>query len=1684
MKQLVISVLAVSLALLVAPAVQAQTSDRDGHRLVSEWKEYDDVCKKDKPKDELRILATIKEKALALGYAFDYFDAGSRYVEVRGRINWKDWEAAEASWVSELQEHGAPIAVSLGMRSWSMQRRRDYIREHEPELRNSHNKSFYPKYLRGYHDYSKALVALLSNDYEFLLWYLFYEDERQCSDIVSYYGGAYPCAALVEYHTTEDKSAFAEKYKGRAVSLLARGDILADRFTKLLRADCSDQKEFISLRDDCAALAAEVRHLRGDEAKLLPKCSACDNVLDQLSEKSIDVSADDREVIIGLRNLSSVRLEIKSGKSVLFAKRLVNGKGSLYVKDTIRVPVPVLDDGEYDFVCTSGSVRGSCLFSKSTLSIAVKKDADGFATYVADYKTGEPVGQCSIDLCRNRKAVATADLNIIDGYVRLPSSMQQKIRPDDGSYTLRARAVTVTGRKRTSFDSFVSPSFPSVVNVKDESRPSCILLTDKGAYRPGETVKFKAILYKGIRRYDLLPEGSEVSLRFIDAENREIAAHDLTTNEFGSVAGEFLVPSGLKGGTFCINVLFKRSVCGSTGVTVDEFILPSFDLSWDEDKTLVFPGDEFIVSGRLMNYSGHPMVPEQAVYEFSSAVSSGSGTLELDENGCFSIAMKAVKAFDSFNVKVEVTDRTGQTREFSCWRSVQSRLRLDLKHVDPANAKVNFSGMDRYRSASVVDGQYADFRCTAGPYPSLKMEYSLRRGEKMLASGILPELPDLHLDLSKYPSAMFELEVKASAVSQDGTLYSDSKIINLAKVDLDDCVLPFDAKAFFREVPCQDGVAVQVGSSDGPVWAVAESFVEGNRLVDARMLRLTGEGGTPGSLGLVEFKAPESGHGDLSVKVQFFKDSALYDYSCSRNFPDTRNDLPLSFVHLADKAAPSSWCTVQIHTEPGVECAASVFDLSSEQIKPNRWRMVEPARLEPEKVYYSDFPGGSGVSARGYDMEYCMVGSSKPVLFKSVAANAAMVDHRAVSEDEMDSPAPSAIRSDFATSLAWEPFLHSDADGDVEFRFKTSDRLSTYVVQLFAHDANMRNSVLRREMLVTVPVKVDMIPPQILYQGDCYSARVSLSNAGIQPIDGSVELAFYDGTERDASKLLSRSRRLITIPARGSVPFNSPLDIPQIDTLGIFVQFSPASAGAASDAMFVTVPVRPACQSLTEAHSSVLRPGDDRSALIDELRSRFVNVPGENVTIREISIRQMLAETLPTVVKPSCDNVLAQADAFLSATILKALGHDACGDAVMQEIILKIRSCRKSDGGYAWFETMSSSPAITAALLLHRAQAPGLMTDEETESAVRYLDASFFEHERRLPWCGMLSLEQYLHVRAMYASVPFSPSGVKSADMREFKKSVREYLTPRTERGLSGDVYAKARRLSTLRALEQSADGMALAGSWGLNVFVSQRLSSSLRADLESLLQYAVPHRCGGVYFPNLVMPFRGLLESELSAHVMMCGLLDQSGHFDMAEGIRYWMMLQKETQQWGDDPSFVSALACVFHGSEHTLDTRVVALSADFVKPFREIQASGNGFTVERHYFIGNREIRSGDHVAVGERIRAEYRIWNEENRSFVRLCAPRPASMQPVDQLSGRYGWMARPLRAGGWFSFSPQGYRSVHADRTEYWFDSYPEDKTTVTEEFYVTQEGEFVCPAVEVESLYAPHYRANDKIHYIC
>jgi hypothetical protein len=590
-------------------------------------------------------------------------------------------------------------------------------------------------------------------------------------------------------------------------------------------------------------------------------------------------------------------------------------------------------------------------------------------------------------------------------------------------------------------------------------------------------------------------------------------------------------------------------------------------------------------------------------------------------------------------------------------------------------------------------------------------------------------------------------------------------------------------------------------------------------------------------------------------------------------------------------------------------------------------------------------------------------------------------------------------------------------------------------------------------MIVSLPVKVSILEPRYLYVGDVYNAAVTVSSVADEDISGTLSLQ-VNGKEDSVP---------VTVPSGKTVTRYFPVEAAG-ESLTLTAIFRAAEF---SDAVRVHVPVYEASQTLTEAHSAVLLAGMSYEALLRDLRSRFVNVPGSQASLRDITVLDMVKDAIPSHVEPRNNDVLSLSEAWYVQLMADRLSGTVSSSVIAgpdrQSLLEQVLACRNADGGFAWFEGMPSNAVITAVLLERFAKLRdrGFEVPDMT-ATVKYLDKNQFGDVQPY-WYGWLSDAQYVYVRAMYAGIPFTEQAVSAAQKKrfsQFTKDVKSNLVPSKKdgRGLQGRILAKARRLLTLRNLLDRDGGLALAKAWGISLGTRSKLESSMKADLASLLEYAVQHRDGGWYYPNAVMPWRGLLESEAYTHALLCDLVTP----EVADGIRLWLMLQKETQKWDATPEFVDAITAILDGSEAVLSTRVLALSAIYSAPIESVKAAGNGFTVNRKFFRDGVEIKPGEEVKVGDRITVKYEIWNAENRSFVKLTAGREASLAPVNQLSGLNGWT---------------GYRNVKASATEYYFSTYPEEKTTVTEDFFVVRAGTFVAPVTVIESLYAPHYRAN-------
>ena len=1684
----------------------SQTKDSKGHTLVSLWKAYEKAEAADKPQDQLKALEAIKAEAVSRHLAWDFYCAVQEAVSVRSSINWKDREKARQQMEKDIDEFGESVVVYYHRRHlWSGEQTEKFVADHKEDLAAHFNPEFYSRdsYLAR-PLYSEALLPLVKNDYEYALWSQYLYSGR--GPLKSYYDGRYPFGAFIEFTDADrllDRDSYsvfgryAESYKGKAVSMMARQRHLQYEFRLMERESSTPSSDFKALRDKCSAFEKDRKAFTGSEKAIADCCTGVESLISELDSKSIECSISGNEAAFVLRNISDFQYIIKDKKDLAAHQASVADKArSYYKKDTVKVTLPDIDDGSYLLEAKSGDCNEIVRYEKHTLSVSLRADNIGYGAYVADFKTGKPLEKCDFLLYdADGLELMHVDDVALDCYTLLPEPIRNRIEKKKREYKLVARVVE-GGRKRLSEEVYLNSLVTGKVReVVDYDYSHAVILTDRTAFTPDETVQFKAILYSGTYTYKLAPEGGEVQVLLFDAKNNEIDSKTLKTNEYGSVWGSFPLPKGERGGYYTIKVKSKGGTLASRRIRVDEFVLPTFELKWDEDDNLYLTGDKVRVSGKVQSLSGHSLGSARAFYSVSGVVKTAERKeLKIRPDGTFELEFPTENLYNSYyTVSVKVVDASGETLDFQTSRLVYRDLPLSMLVRNFVKGSYELiPGASNASSGDWIvrdDDALVDFQTGGYTREGLAIRYDLIYAGKVIASGKAASQQVLPISLKGSPSGLYEVRAVVTAVDAEGEQRKTSASINFVKAADDDTALDLPVNCFFKELGGSD-IALQVGATNGPVWAVVELSGSGNQVLEHQIVYLDGVRAKDGSLKTVSYSRKSEYPESLSLMVMFFRDGRSYSYTRRIALPQIVRRLPLKFERFVDSAAPGEECKFLIRSEAGVECAVAVFDKATESIEHNTWSLVMPARKPEPRISYSNVCGFSGSRYYfNYAEDAMALGGAMPEMAVMRSKAAARVESNDIGAVEMaeESASPEVhVRDNFNATMAWEPNLRSDADGLIEFNCKGGDKLSTFYVQVFAHGEGMTNAVLRGEMKVSLPVKVAVVQPQFLYAGDAYTCLATLSNNLENSVSGKVAIRFYDGPDHKSSKLLGTKSAHVTIPSGGSLPFEACIDVPSgISEMGVLVNFVSDEPDSVSDAMFVKIPLETPLQTLTEAHSALLKAGADRDALIAMLRSEFVNVDASSLTPQERSIIDMIRAAIPDSIEPKGRDVLSLTEAYYSNVIARRLGAQGLPDALLGEILEKIAACQNAGGGISWFEGMQSSPVVTASVL----QRIYSLDDEaagkiDVAAAVKYLDAEYFSSEGKPWWCGSISLPFYLQTRALFPQVPFeAPSGKV---YRQFKKDVKAYLVPAKARGLNAQILAKARRLRTLQSLVLLPGGKTLAKAWGINV--RKCLVRSLDADVESLLQYAVEHRSGGYYYPNAVMPWRGLMESELYAHSLLCDLLTATAQnsskasyaseaLKVAEGIRLWIMVQKETQQWEKDAAYIEAIASVLRGTPETLATKVVLLSSTFTKPFPEVKAAGNGFTVQRVFLREGKPLEDGEILNVGDRISAEYRIWNEENRSFVRLSVPRPASFRPVQQLSGSYGWWLRPLSYGGW-NFTPQGYRNVLADKTEYWFDSYPEENTTIREDFYVTQAGRFQTPAVEIESLYAPHYRAND------
>ena len=589
-----------------------KSPDKDGHELTELWSDWNAAVQQDRPKREAEILAEIRRQAEKQRLAWDFYDASRKYVETVSSCNWKLRDSLENEFGKDVGKFDEPI-VSYAYRAEQSGAAPDslfdYVQANARHLKAGHNSAFYNRVqVSRYTGFSginaSFLKHFLANDYEYALWTLLpYTSLSKTGEgkiydaLKDYEGESYPLSAYLEYLAIpEDKDgnrqalglqAFADKYAGEAISMWAKSDILKLRFAAMEK-DKATSASYESFCKECDAFEEERKGFNGDEAKVVSELGYVRNVLlRNLTEKHIGLDVKDGKIIISLKNLKSVHLTmgLSGGKDFVIDKKLENESRSFYLRDTLTVEIPELNDGDYMINAASGKdISNYITYSSARISLASRVDNRGVCIYAADYQTGEPIRSADIDLKKNGKPVVSCKGFVFDGFTPLPEDMAAKMKGDT-YYTMECSFVGKDGFLRKSEELSIgrwSPEKVSSSSAGTRMQRRGEIFTDRGAYNPGDTVDFKVLIYftDGINAAEVSPAGAKYKVVLVNAEGRDVESVDLITNDFGSMSGWFVLPKGERNGDFTIRVVTDSETAVSKSIRVDEFVLPTFDVAF------------------------------------------------------------------------------------------------------------------------------------------------------------------------------------------------------------------------------------------------------------------------------------------------------------------------------------------------------------------------------------------------------------------------------------------------------------------------------------------------------------------------------------------------------------------------------------------------------------------------------------------------------------------------------------------------------------------------------------------------------------------------------------------------------------------------------------------------------------------------------------------------------------------------------------------------------------------------------------------------------------------------------------------------------------------------------------------------------------------------------------------------
>lgn len=237
-------------------------------------------------------------------------------------------------------------------------------------------------------------------------------------------------------------------------------------------------------------------------------------------------------------------------------------------------------------------------------------------------------------------------------------------------------------------------------STDDNRHLKASVFTDRGVYRPGETVNFAVAAYISGVRFLETAKKKPLTVELQNTADKTIASQTLQTDEFGRVSGSFTLPTDGLTGTFQLVVVSGDMPVVWKGIEVSEYKAPTFFIEIDREKSELSDLQHVTIKGKAMTFSQMPLAETDVKVALSESFSwwwddmdfsDYETTVATDSNGEFSICVpaecfSAAKGEIFVNAKVSATDSRGETQTASAILKMGKMASLPMLDNITANA--------------------------------------------------------------------------------------------------------------------------------------------------------------------------------------------------------------------------------------------------------------------------------------------------------------------------------------------------------------------------------------------------------------------------------------------------------------------------------------------------------------------------------------------------------------------------------------------------------------------------------------------------------------------------------------------------------------------------------------------------------------------------------------------------------------------------------------------------------------------------------------------------------------------------------------------------------------------------------------------------------------------------------------